>query len=244
MWVVTGIVPICNHEKWVKQAVLSLVQQTRPVDHLVVIDDSSEDRSLEMVKSLIENGKIVGTNVPCYVLKSPKRSGPSASRNAGIKYLWDKTDIFALLDSDDYYYPTKIEESLKQFDSNLAKVGVVYTDYDTINESTGLTLRQYKQAYSRELLLRECIINCDSLVSKRAIEKVGLFDESLRCVEDYDLWLRLTEHFMAIHISESMVGIRVGRHSSTDSESKDTWNKCYQKVFTKLNERLHSNRHA
>lgn len=236
---VTGVIPCCNHEKWVGQAIMSMVNQTRPVDNLVVIDDSSGDNSLEAIKSCVVNGKVRGTSIPCHVLQSSKRCGPSASRNAGIKALWDKSDYFALLDSDDWYYPEKIELSLKELAD--PKVGVAYSDYDTFNEQAGLTLRQFKQAYARELLLRECIINCDSVVSKRAFERVGLFEESLRCVEDYDLWLRLTEHFIAVHLAKSLIGIRVGRHSSTDSESKELWSKCYRRVFSRLNERLQHN---
>ena len=233
---ITGVIPVHNHAQWVIGAIKSLEEQTMPPGAIVVVNDGSSDASGEVVKKYItDNNKR-----SLHYIESKTPRGPAAARNAGIRCLWDDTDIFALLDSDDYYHPRKIELSLREFEKD-QNIGVVYSDYDTFNESTGLRLRQYKPAYSRELLQRECIICCNSLVRKEALSKVGIFEESLRVVEDFDLWLRVTEHFMAVHIPSSEITIRVGNHSSSSTQSQERWRECYQKVMYRLHERLNRN---
>ncbi len=76
------------------------------------------------------------------------------------------------------------------------------------------------------------------MVSKAAIEQCGKFDESLRVCEDYDLWVRVTEKFIAVHIPEVLVIKRVGDHSSTAQVKNEIWQSCYRRVFDKTRERL------
>lgn len=240
---VTAVVPLHNHAQWVGGALASIAQQDYRPLRIIVVDDGSTDNSRDEVLSFLQEiqlpevqeepwvalGKLSGFDLDVLLGSFKVAGGPAAARNWGIKVGWPETDYFAFLDSDDEYLPGKISESVRRFSP---EVGVVYSDYDTFRPD-GLRLRQYKEPYNRYRLLAECIINCDSLVSRAALEKVGLFDEELRCVEDYDLWLRLTEHFTAEHIAEALVAIRVGPHSSSTTVSAERWNQCHQRVIAK-----------
>ena len=233
---VTAVLPLHNHACWVQDAIWSVVRQGYRPLQIVVVNDGSTDDSRDKVLALMKSPKqlnnvFLGTveDLKIALLDYPAARGPSFARNQGIKYAWPETDIFALLDADDLYEQGKISKSVaKLCQSEL--IGMVYTDYDTLNPQ-GLRLRQYKEPYSRERLMADCHINCDSLVKKKAFDDVGLFDESLRVCEDFHMWARLTERYVAAHIAESLLTIRVGEHSSSSTVSKETWQKCYQKVM-------------
>lgn len=247
---VTAVIPCHNHAHWVEDAVASVVAQDYPNKRLVVVDDGSTDTSTAAVLGLMRSvntpakqeevwaawGLIEG--VVTMVQQLPRSHGPAFARNWGMRVAWEGTDAFAFLDSDDVYLPGKISKSIELIRAATFPVGVVYSDFDTVRPD-GLRLRQYKEPYSRERLLRECIANCDSLVTREAIERCGDFDEDLRVCEDYDLWLRISEHFVLLHVPESLVDIRVGEHSSTSRVATDTWQRCHARVFQKLDERAH-----
>jgi glycosyltransferase involved in cell wall biosynthesis len=244
---VTAVVPLHNHKEWVCGALQSLFCQTWPLDHIIVVDDGSTDGGLnalgDLAETAYERGGPEGRRgfdltfeggQKATALRYEKASGPAFARNRGIEFGLPDTDVFAFLDSDDEFSPLKLEASLPYFDDPLT--GVVYSDYDTLRPD-GIRLRQFKEPFDRSRLLQECLINCDSLVSAAALKACGDFDENLRVAEDYDLWLRLTERFVAVHVPEALVAVRVGAHSSTDQVAKDTWNRCYARVMGKLRER-------
>jgi glycosyltransferase involved in cell wall biosynthesis len=253
---VTVVIPCHNHVQWINDAIDSIKYQDYPHDKLriVLVDDGSKDGSSDSVvkrlyrprtgkaKGMVEEpdiviGKLVNTDIELLLLRFTRGHGPSFSRNRGIEAHWHTSDFFAFLDSDDTYAPTKISRSIQEFLKVPEIVGVVYSDYDTVN-SGGLRLRQWKEPFNRERLVRECIVNCDSVISKLAFAHCGTFDESMRVVEDYDLWLRISERFVLTHIAESLVTIRVGEHSSSSTVSKEVWNKCYAKAFEKAKRRI------
>lgn len=243
------IIPCHNHEQWVGKAIESVLAQTHQNKRIVVVDDGSTDNSARVVTDYITTDSMqvsalqfpywfsgqTACGVSICLLRFNQPSGPSFARNVGIQES-PGADVFFFLDSDDLYAPTKIERSINKWLQDKENIGAVYSDYDTLN-ANGLRLRQYKQPFSREVLLGECIVNCDSMVSAAALKKVGAFDEQLRVCEDYDLWLRISEHFLIAHIPESLVTVRVGEHSSTSQVAKERWNWCYSRVFDKLKTR-------
>jgi glycosyltransferase involved in cell wall biosynthesis len=250
---VTAIIPVHNHENWVANAVESIRTQTYEKKRLIVVDDGSTDESLKNVLSLMtirgEEQSPDGLRtwygqygeLETLVASLPKAYGPAFARNAGAKIGLEGTDIYAFLDSDDTYEQEKVSMSVAAFMTAPNNIGVVYSDFSTFNPETGISVRQYKEPYSRKRLVSECIINCDSLVSKSAFVHCGGFDNELRVCEDYDLWLRLTENFVAVHIAEDLVRIRVGSHSSTANVPSETWNKNMARVMQKTRERAVKN---
>lgn len=245
---VTAVIPVHNHARWVLGAVRSVARQAvRPL-RVVVVDDGSSDGSADAVLAALTEvrraegavpsaarGRLRGSDVEVMLCGLPEARGPSFARNWGIRAAWDDTEFFALLDSDDFYLPGKIESALAALRD--PHVGAVYSDYDTLRPD-GLRLRQYKEPFSRGRLLQECVVNCDSVVRRAALESVGLFDEGLRVCEDYDLWLRLSEKYLIHHVPESQVVIRVGPHSSTAQVRGPVWQDCHRRVFEKLRGRL------
>lgn len=250
MLAVTAVIPVHNHRQWVNDALDSVVLQDHRPLRVVLVDDGSTDGSTEAVVARLYRpkgpaqqgepwaavGRLPGSDVDVMVQRFKEAKGPSFARNWGLRVAWEGTDVFALLDSDDVYLPGKISRSLARIAAAPDHVGVAYSDYDTLRPD-GLRVREFKEPYSRERLLSECIVNCDSLVSRKALEAVGLFDEELRVCEDYDLWLRISERFLLSHVPESLVTLRVGGHSSTSTVEKEVWEACRRRVTDKARSR-------
>ncbi len=246
--VVSVIVPLHNHENWIEECLYALAAQDYRPLRVVVVDDGSTDGGRQVVLSLLEDlymtgadpariarGVLRGTDIPLLTLGFDQARGPAFARNRGIEAAFEQTDIFGFCDSDDLYHPSKVSLSVRRFLA-APEVGLVYSDYDTFR-ADGLRLRQFKPAFDREYLERECIINCDSLVRKSVFERVGGFEETLRVAEDYDLWLRATEVFPASHVAESLVSVRIGPHSSTDTVPNEVWVENSRRVMARMHER-------
>lgn len=251
--IVTGILPLHNHAQWIEEAIDSFANQDYERKRIVVVDDGSTDDGGKVVVGTMRDvqmqsgeptafkGEWKHTGVEILLLNYKAARGPSFARNRGMEAfpLESESDLFAFLDSDDLYEQGKVSRSVAEFERYPGMVGVVYSDYDTIRPD-GLRLRQYKEPYTRRRLFQECLPNCDSLISAKAMQEVGGFDESLRVCEDYDLWLRLSEKYLLVHVPESLLTIRVGEHSSSTQVKSDTWKACYARVFEKARERASS----
>lgn len=247
---VTVILPLHNHAQWIGGAISSVVDQDYPNKRIIVVDDGSTDNSAEAVMDLLDgtktpsnqgepkvcHGTVRGSDTGLMLCRFQEARGPSFARNWGLKVGWDGADVFTFLDSDDEYLAGKISKSVAKWLEAPESIGVIFSDYDTLNNS-GLRLRQYKEPYSRQRLFQECLANADSLISKAAFEKCGFFDENLRVAEDYDFWLRAAEHFILVHIPESLLTIRVGEHSSSSQVPSEIWQQNYGRVMQKAQER-------
>lgn len=227
---IAGVIPTHNHRQWVLAALESMALQ--PVCGVVVVDDGSSDGTAEYLRPHL--GRLEGAHgIPFLFHRHESPRGPAAARNAGaaLANRWGP-EAYAFLDSDDFYAPDKVRASAAVLARHGRSVGVVYSDYVTFNpDEPGLTHPQYKRSFDQALLLRECIINCDSVVAREAFEFAGGFPEELRVCEDYCLWLKITRKYLAHHIAMPLVTIRVGRHSSSATVPTPAWNECYARAF-------------
>ena len=93
---VTAVIPVFNGEPWILDALHSVMQQTYPVDQIVVVDDASTDRSADLAS-------LPGVTV----IRLAKNSGEGAARNAGVRAA--NCDCIAMLDADDTWNPRHVE---------------------------------------------------------------------------------------------------------------------------------------
>lgn len=239
--IVAVIMPLYNHKEYVKQAIDSVVRQDYPNKVVVVSDDGSSDGSLEVVFPLLGKsavrlqdnlwiGKHSQCDVPVYVLRHNTPSGPSAARNRAIKLLWDRAHLFCMCDADDYYLPAKISRSMVKFLDDPERIGLVYSDVLIYNQRHNTFINEFREPYNDLRLCQECIISNTSMVSRRALHEVGLFDETMRTAEDWNLYLRITQYFMAIHIAEPLSVYRVTGKNASDIVDKGIWNNNWKKI--------------
>lgn len=182
--IVSIITPTYNSAKYLPRAVTSALNQTYPDLELIVINDGSTDDTQEILKPYFKDKRLK------YFYQSNR--GIASARNLGIEKSSGR--FIAFLDADDEFLPTKIERQLKTLKEK-PDYGVCYSDilhfYDTNPRKFFHHRYSYPSGNLFEPLLKKQFINPLSVfVRREVIEKYGLFDETLRHTEDWDLWLR------------------------------------------------------
>lgn len=236
---------ICNYNygQWIKDAIISAVQQDYPNKEIYVIDDCSTDNTLEVMKQFPENTSppltisdeglkekhwLTVGNTNIYFMVADRNGGPSRARNIAIsKAAAQGCQVFAILDADDIWLPGKLSKSVAKILEDPQTVGGVYTDYLHLNTETNTLTYESKEPYSRLRLINDCIIHSGCVINGLALQQCGVYDEDLRVCEDYNLWLRISNFFMFVHIPEELVIVRVQPNNSTVTVDKERWQRDY-----------------
>ena len=208
---VSVVIPTYNRCEFILQALASVAAQTRAPDEVIVIDDGSQDRTVQTVSE----------RYPHVVIRSHPNRGVSASRNLGIK-LASSTWI-ALLDSDDRWHPQKLEKQL-QLAAREPDAELIHCDESWVRNGAPLNQKKYHRKSGGDIFaasLERCLISPSAAMIKRQLLlDVGLFDESLPACEDYDLWLRICANRQVAFVDEKLV-TKYGGHA--DQLSKRVW---------------------
>jgi len=235
---VTVIIPCHNHADMVGDAIDSVtVQSYRPMQ-IVVVDDGSTDNPIGIIHSKKES-----TDIPITFIKNNTALGPSAARNIAIETMWEKTDLFMMLDADDLYLEGKVSKSVAKFLEYPEHIGIVYTDAVIKNIHTKTKIHEFRQPFDRLALEKECIISNTPLISKGALSIAGGYDNDMRTCEDWDLWLRITENFVAIHIPETLHVYHVTGKNSSDVVPEEVWQKNWAKIRENIQKRKNATSH-
>lgn len=208
---VAAVMPLYNKRRTVVEAVESVLAQTRVPEEIVIVDDGSSDGSREVVRQRFADEPRV--RLICH----ETNRGVSAARNTAIRAT--TAPLIAFLDGDDRWLPTKIERQAALMEER-PEAMLVWVAAILCDESTGESVVEgdcvdrakfVRGAFFNEDLLPAC---SGTMVRRAALEAVGLFDESLWCGEDTDLWLRIMLRFGFEHIGEPLVWMRRGRQDS------------------------------
>ena len=181
---VSIIIPAYNAESTIKYTLVSVREQTYRDYELIVIDDGSTDRTVEIVRELADD------RVKVF---SYKNAGLPTARNRGIQRATG--EYIAFLDADDLWTKDKLEKQIAILEAN-PEVGVVYSQTYCINSQSNVLYYCDPVSFTgnvlKELLLTNFLHNgSNPSIRKQAVATVGEFDSSLNSSEDWDYYLRL-----------------------------------------------------
>lgn len=179
---VTVVMPVYNAERFLRQAIESVLEQTYSNIELIMIDDCSNDLSYQIMAEYEKQDCRVRA------IKGDKNQGVAHVRNRGIQLA--EGEYIALLDSDDVWEKTKIERQIELIRHESADI--VYCSLDFIDEN-GETIKQpfvvpQKTDY-RKMLVR-CVFTCSTILIKANLLKEHPF-RSAYYHEDFVLWMEL-----------------------------------------------------
>jgi len=181
---ISVVIPAYGVAGYIRETVDTVLAQTFPDWELIVVNDGSPDtRELEAA--------LASYRTRLTYLGQPNR-GAAAARNAGI--LAARGEWIAFLDGDDLWLPAYLEKQLGRL--GRGDLDMVWCNGHVIDErgaSRIMATFPRRENVSAADLLREdvTVFTSATVVRRRSILEVGLFDETLRRAQDYDLWVRL-----------------------------------------------------
>lgn len=187
---VSVIIPAKDAEATIAAAVRSALDQTHPPAEVIVIDDGSTDRTVEVA------GTIGDPRVRIIRLGAP--SGVSAARNAGLEAV--ESRYVALLDADDVSAPGRlgVQAHRLRSDAPVAVVGcgmITFCDDPTVPQRRSGDHRSNAVVRARQVF-RHSLVGPSLMLDLEALERLGfgrrLYDETLSLAEDHELCARLT----------------------------------------------------
>jgi glycosyltransferase involved in cell wall biosynthesis len=186
---VSVVMPTYNHGRFIKSAIGSVLGQTYRNLELIIVDNYSSDDTERIVKSYAADDSRVGYQ------KFKNNGVIAASRNVGIRLA--KGQFVAFIDSDDCWFPQKLERVMECF-SKRSEIDIVCHDENRISGEDGVfskILRYGPYKSYEELLFKGNSLSTSAVVvRKNKLMESGLFSEKKEFVtaEDYEMWLRLS----------------------------------------------------
>jgi len=237
---VSIIIPEYNAYKYLKYSIDSALAQTYKNIEIIVVNDGSKDNNKTRKIATSYGDKIK------YIEK--ENGGVSTALNLAIKNM--SGEYFSWLSHDDYYYPNKIEEQIKYLNSLPSTDNVIlYSDYDLMNKKSKVyatSVKNHEELTKKPeyALLRGSVNGITLLIPKKAFDDCGMFDENLRCTQDYELWERMQKKYTFVHQPKILATTRLHKEQQGNTNPKmltegdDFWTNLVKNTSSKTMERL------
>jgi glycosyltransferase involved in cell wall biosynthesis len=191
---------VYNGERFLRQAVDSIFNQTFPDFEFIVVNDGSTDGTAEILSGYAEADPRL-----CVVTQENKGLIKSLNRAIGVA----QGEYVARMDADDISMPERLALQVRWLDAH-PQVAVLGTRYDEIDESGRVIRRGNRYAGSalveRALLQgNSAVLSHGSVILRRTcFEHVGGYREQFKHAEDYDLWMRMAEHYELDNVADTL----------------------------------------
>lgn len=232
---VSIIIPVYNGANYMREAIDSALDQTYKNIEVIVVNDGSTDDTEKIAESY-------GDKIRYF----PKKNGGVATAlNLAIKEAHG--EYISWLSHDDVYLPEKIEKQI-DFLSNLDdKNSILYCNVRYIDKNSNpISYTSYELKYSHEELNNGffCLLHgyangCAMLIPRICFDKLGLFDETTRTSNDYEMWLRLFKKYDVRFVPNILIEYRL--HDGQDTNMSPVYQKESSRLWKKIIQELKEN---
>jgi glycosyltransferase involved in cell wall biosynthesis len=208
---ISVVMPVYNAEKYLNEAIDSVLNQTYSNFELIILNDKSTDSSKAIIESyLAKDSRIV-------FIDKETNVGPANLRNEGFDLA--RGTYIALLDADDIAKPTRFEKQIAVLKNN-SEIGVCGTWFTTFGDKEKSKVIQHPEKHNQIKVnfLIDCTIGNSTAFFRKNILGDIRYDKEYVPVEDYHLWSRLIVKTQFYIIQESLVDYRI--HDSNISQTK------------------------
>jgi glycosyltransferase involved in cell wall biosynthesis len=212
-------------------ALNSVLNQSLQDFEIIVIDDASTDKTSEYIAE-IKDPRV-------HYIRLPTNRFAAAARNAGMEKA--RGEYIAFLDSDDQWWPTKLEKQVALMDSLSDEWGCSYTGA-IVNKTGGLTRhRVFKPTESgyllKKYLMGKLAIFTPTFMFRRScLEHIALMDEALIRSQDVDFYIRMLEKYKMAALTEPLVDIyiAIGKNPKVQAQSNEILLAKHAKLINSL----------
>ena len=217
---ISVLTTLYNHERFIHQTITSALGQTAPPDEIIIIDDASTDNSVSVAASI--------SHPSIQLFREPNNLG-GANTMKGLNAC--KGDFVAILNSDDYWQPEKLQQQVEYMLAN-PQCGVVFTRVKLVDENSvpwQENSHSLQKNFSVPNRSRESWLNhffskgnpfCASsaLIRKECLTQLGPLDGRYIQLQDLDMWTRIAIHGYQLHVIDNeLTNYRVSRKRSNMS---------------------------
>jgi glycosyltransferase involved in cell wall biosynthesis len=227
---ISVVIPAHNRGFLIGRALQSVCDQTVPVDEIIVVDDASTDNTPKVVEEFRD--RLRGLKL----VSLKEQRGAAQARNAGIQAA--RGELIAFLDSDDVWFPNKLDKQIREFD----------TPEDVVAVFCGMVIRERNGSCQRyiprsdftpiDLYHYNLLVTMSSaVIRKQALIEIGGFDNTLSSCQDWELFIRLSEHGPMRVVQEELLQFS---KDSRDRISRDIHSVLggHRAVFHKVQKRI------
>jgi glycosyltransferase involved in cell wall biosynthesis len=227
---VSVVMSIYNSETTIVKSLESIINQTFKALEIILINDSSTDRSYDILKEYEKKDN----RIKCYSNKT--NLGLTKSLNIGISKC--STEFIVRQDSDDYSTLDRIEKQYKiiNSDENIVLLGSQILEVKN-NKKNLWTLK--KSVNCNKMIKYKNLFAHSTVLFRRSVfNKVGKYDLSYKVSQDFELWMRMAQHGRVQYIYEPLV-FRVFRENSISENKK--FNQFFNSVRARFKHSQSSN---
>jgi glycosyltransferase involved in cell wall biosynthesis len=220
---VSIIIPSYNHEKFIGECILSVINQTFQDFEIVITDDGSSDGSVQVIESFADPR--------IKLFKFGVNKGACIAVNNCIKHA--KGKYIAMLSSDDAWYPEKLEVQVEYLDNN-KDIAVVFGKVDWVDENSNLIMNPlfpYLTLFEANnktrfkwlryfFLVGNCLCHPSSLVRAECYRDVGMLDPAFASLPDLDFWIRICLKYNIHILNQRLVRFRKNFDESNASGNR------------------------
>lgn len=227
---VSVIIPTYKRANLIFEAISSVLAQTYQNFEIIVINDGYQDETEQIIAKI---------NDPRVKYIYQENSGPASARNTGIKNA--NGCYIAFLDSDDLWHEDKLEKQLKILDKN-PRVGIVschssYRDFEGNEIFKKISNAKNNMDYVKGLVFEPDRVFTGTptlMIRKECLDRSGMFDESLKLFEDWDLCFRIALNYDVAIADEVLTIVRTSRESFSAASDEIKFKENYLRYLDKI----------
>ncbi|WP_405325649.1 glycosyltransferase family 2 protein [Leeuwenhoekiella sp. LLG6367-2.1] len=204
---ISVLLPVFNAEKFIKDCIDSILAQTYSNFELIIIDDCSNDSSVDIIRSY--------TDKRIKLILKPINTGYTESLNQGLAIAHGL--FIARMDADDISMPNRFELQVNFLRKN-SSVAICGTDANILGANFKFNFPESYEAIKINLLFGSSLIHPTIMGRGDILKKYG-YDSSLEPAEDYDLFTRVALDHPLINLSERLLNYRVHNNQTSNMRS-------------------------
>jgi glycosyltransferase involved in cell wall biosynthesis len=224
---VSVIMPNYNNEKYLAEAIESILNQTYRNFEFVIIDDCSTDNSWNIIQEYAKKDNRIKA------FKNEENLKIVKTRNKGFGLMSPASKYIAIFDSDDISMPERFEKQIKFLEKN-PDYGAVGSHTFIIDENSEIIgKRKYSTSYAKikkEILLRSPFAQPSVIIRSAVLDKVGIYstDGKYDRSRDYDLWIRIFDKYKINNLDQFLIMYRISKTQGKTTHLKETINSTIQ----------------
>lgn len=205
---VSVVMPVYNGEKYLRDAIDSILNQTYKDYEFIIINDGSTDKTEDIILSY-HDSRIV-------YLKNEVNSKIVVTLNKGLDYA--SGEYIVRMDADDISMPERIEKQVQYMDKH-SDIAVLGTAIKIFGDNTSEQVRTFStkpHVLKVDLLFASCIAHPTVIMRKKILDQLGLrYDENFVGIEDYHLWWNIADKGNITTLLEPLLYYRIHPNQST-----------------------------